>query len=111
MTAERFRLLNTLNTFILSCWLPPSPRPVPVRSWHLSVQGLCSLPGLFRNVALCALLAGFGLSTLYPIAIGFFSEHFGAVAPRTVGGMFAFSALGGASVLWMVDVYQPNLHV
>jgi len=53
-------------------------------------------------VALCALLAGLGLSSLYPIAIGFLAQGFGAAIPRMAGVMFALSTLGGASVPWLV---------
>ncbi len=57
-----------------------------------------SVPG----VALCALFAGLGMSSLYPIAIAFLSEAFEAATPRIIGVMFAFSTLGGASVPWFV---------
>lgn len=54
------------------------------------------------SVAICALFAGLGMSSLYPIAIGFLSEAFGAATPRVAGVMFALSTLGGASVPWLV---------
>ncbi len=54
------------------------------------------------SVAVCAILAGLGMSSLYPIAIGFLSEAFGAATPRIAGVMFALSTLGGASVPWLV---------
>jgi len=57
-----------------------------------------SVPG----VALCALFAGLGMSSLYPIAIAFLSEAFEAATPRIIGIMFALSTLGGASVPWLV---------
>lgn len=54
------------------------------------------------SIAVCSLLVGFGLSTLYPIAIGLLSSTFGAAASRIAGSMFALSTLGGASVPWLV---------
>jgi FHS family glucose/mannose:H+ symporter-like MFS transporter len=54
------------------------------------------------SVAVCATFAGLGMSSLYPIAIGFLSEAFGAATPRIAGVMFALSTLGGASVPWLV---------
>jgi MFS transporter, FHS family, glucose/mannose:H+ symporter len=53
-------------------------------------------------IAIWASLAGLGLSTLYPITIGFLSSSFGADASRIGGLMFALSTLGGASVPWLV---------
>jgi MFS transporter, FHS family, glucose/mannose:H+ symporter len=54
------------------------------------------------SVAVCALFAGLGMSSLYPIAIGFLSQGFGAVTPRIASVMFALSTLGGATVPWLV---------
>jgi FHS family glucose/mannose:H+ symporter-like MFS transporter len=61
------------------------------------------------GVAVCALFAGLGLSSLYPIAIGFLSEAFGAATPRIAGVMFAFSTLGGASVPWLVGYVSTRV--
>lgn len=54
------------------------------------------------SIAACALLVGFGLSTLYPIAIGLVSSIFGAEASRIAGSLFALSTLGGATFPWLV---------
>jgi fucose permease len=53
-------------------------------------------------IAICALLAGLGLSTVYPITIGLLSATFGREATNIGGFMFALSTLGGASVPWLV---------
>jgi len=53
-----------------------------------------SIPG----IAISAFVIGLGLSTLYPIAIGFLSSSFGPDALHVGGYMFALSALGGASI-------------
>lgn len=56
----------------------------------------------FLSVAICAVLTGLGLSTLYPIMIGYLSASFGAAASRIAGTIFAFSTLGAASIPWLV---------
>ena len=56
----------------------------------------------FLSVAICAVLTGIGLSTLYPIMIGYLSASFGALASRIAGSIFAFSTLGAASIPWLV---------
>lgn len=57
-----------------------------------------SLPG----VIFAALLVGLGLSTLYPIAIGFLSSSFGEAAPHVASILFALSTLGAAFLPWLV---------
>lgn len=59
-------------------------------------------------IALCALLAGLGFSTLYPITISLFSSRFGERAKSMGGIMFALSTLGGASVPWLVGLVSTN---
>lgn len=60
-------------------------------------------------IAVCAFLAGLGLSTLYPIAISLLASTFGAEA-RSIGGcMFALSTLGGASLPWLVGFLSTEL--
>ena len=54
------------------------------------------------GIAFCAVLIGFGLSTLYPIAIGFLSASFGTVASRIGGTLFSIATLGGAIIPWLV---------
>ena len=63
-----------------------------------------SLPG----IAFCAALIGLGLSTLYPIAIGFFSASFGGVASRIGGTLFSIATLGGAIVPSLVGFVSTH---
>jgi len=63
-----------------------------------------SLPG----IAICAALTGLGLSTLYPIAIGFLSASFGTVAERIGGTLFSIATLGGAVVPWLVGFVSTH---
>lgn len=53
-------------------------------------------------IAGCTFVVGLGLSTLYPIIIGFLSSIFGSAASRVAGVMFALSTVGGATVPWLV---------
>jgi fucose permease len=61
-------------------------------------------------IAFCAWLAGLGMSSLYPITIGFLSSRFGTAASRVAGVMFALSTLGGASVPWLVGYESTQLN-
>lgn len=60
------------------------------------------------GIAICAAMTGFGLSTLYPIAIGFLSASFGSVASRIGGTLFAIATLGGAIVPWLVGLVSTH---
>ena len=60
------------------------------------------------GIAFCAALIGFGLSTLYPIAIGFLSASFGAVASRIGGALFSIATLGAATVPWLVGFVSTH---
>ncbi len=53
-------------------------------------------------IALSALVVGFGLSTLYPIAIARLTSAFAEAATRISGSIFAFSTLGAATLPWLV---------
>jgi MFS transporter, FHS family, glucose/mannose:H+ symporter len=62
------------------------------------------------EIAICALFAGLGLSTLYPITIAFLSASFGSKASHIGGVMFALSTLGGATVPWLVGFVSTQFH-
>jgi fucose permease len=53
-------------------------------------------------IAGCTFVVGLGLSTLYPIVIGFLASTFGPAASRVAGVMFALSTVGGATIPWLV---------
>ncbi|GAC1678389.1 MAG: MFS transporter [Candidatus Acidiferrum sp.] len=56
-----------------------------------------------RPTALAALtITGAGLSLLYPIYIAWLPKAFGARARHIAGAMFAMSAIGGATLPWLV---------
>ncbi len=58
----------------------------------------------FLGVTAGAALAGFGLSSVFPITIARFSSRFGQWASRFVGSMFALGGLGGATLPWLIGV-------
>jgi len=57
-----------------------------------------SLAGVFVG----AVVAGLGLASVFPITIAMLSHHFGALAARVAGAMFALAGLGGATLPWLV---------
>jgi len=60
------------------------------------------------GVAITAALIGFGLSTLYPTAIGLASAALGPAASRVMGILFALSTLGGAKIPWLVGYVSTS---
>jgi len=54
------------------------------------------------GILAAAMVAGIGLATVYPGTISLLSLHSGVAARRSGGPMFALSALGGASLPWLV---------
>jgi fucose permease len=62
------------------------------------VVGSPAMPGVIAG----AILAGLGLSAVYPIIIATFSQLFGAASNRLGAVMFAIGGLGGAIVPWLV---------
>jgi MFS transporter, FHS family, glucose/mannose:H+ symporter len=64
-----------------------------------------SLPG----AVVSSLLIGLGLSSLYPVAIGFLSSAFGAAAPRVASVLFALSTLGAAVIPWLVGYVSTEM--
>jgi fucose permease len=60
------------------------------------------------GIAICAAVTGFGLSTLYPIAIGFLSASFGSAASRIGGALFSVATLGAAFVPWLVGFVSTH---
>jgi FHS family glucose/mannose:H+ symporter-like MFS transporter len=58
----------------------------------------------------CAFLAGFGLSTLYPIIIALLSGTFAGEGIRVAGFIFALSTLGGAIMPWLVGLVSTRFN-
>jgi FHS family glucose/mannose:H+ symporter-like MFS transporter len=60
------------------------------------------------GVVINAIIAGFGLSAVYPIAIGLLSREFGAAASRAGSVMFTLASLGGACLPWLVGYFSKR---
>jgi FHS family glucose/mannose:H+ symporter-like MFS transporter len=60
------------------------------------------------GVVISAIVAGFGLSAVYPIAISLLSQEFGATASRAGSVMFTLSNLGGACLPWLVGYFSKQ---
>jgi fucose permease len=63
----------------------------------------------FVDIAVSAAIAGFGLSSVYPITISFLSREFGAAASRVGSLAFMMSNLGGACLPWLVGFFSTQL--
>jgi fucose permease len=60
------------------------------------------------QVILAALLAGFGLASVYPIFISWLSKWYGERARRLGGVMFSMAAVGGATMPWLVGFVSQH---
>ena len=58
------------------------------------------------GVLISACLAGFGLSSVYPITIAMLSREFGPSASRVGSLMFTLSNIGGGLLPWIVGVWS-----
>jgi MFS transporter, FHS family, glucose/mannose:H+ symporter len=65
-------------------------------------------------IAAAAALAGFGLSSIFPILVAWLSKDLGGAAARIGAVMFVMASVGGATLPWMVGVtanHWQNLRV
>jgi MFS transporter, FHS family, glucose/mannose:H+ symporter len=60
------------------------------------------------GVIISGIIAGFGLSAVYPIAISLLSRESGAMAARVGSVMFTLSNLGGACLPWLVGYFSKR---
>jgi MFS transporter, FHS family, glucose/mannose:H+ symporter len=60
-------------------------------------------------VALSALLAGLGLSSVYPITISLLSREYGDAASRVGSVMFTMANLGGGCLPWLVGALSTRV--
>jgi FHS family glucose/mannose:H+ symporter-like MFS transporter len=60
------------------------------------------------GVVISAIVAGFGLSAVYPIAISLLSREFGAAASRVGSVMFTLANVGGACLPWLVGYFSKQ---
>lgn len=64
-----------------------------------------ALPAVVIGVS----LAGFGLSSVFPITIAMLSHWFGDMSSRIGGAMFALAGLGGAIMPWFVGALSTKV--
>jgi fucose permease len=60
------------------------------------------------SIAIGALLAGFGLASIFPISVSLFVTWFGASARRASTMIFAMGNMGGAVLPWLVGVVSTH---
>jgi fucose permease len=61
------------------------------------------------SIAIGALLAGFGLASIFPISVSLFATWFGPSARRASTVIFAMGNMGGAVLPWLVGVVSTHL--
>jgi len=59
-------------------------------------------------IVIGAMLAGLGLSSVFPINISLISRWFGDEGVRFGGVMFALAGLGGATLPWLVGLFSAQ---
>jgi MFS transporter, FHS family, glucose/mannose:H+ symporter len=85
-----------------------------VRLAQAGVLAACAgMAGLLMShsliaVALSALLAGLGLSSVYPITISLLSREYGEAASRVGSVMFTMANLGGGCLPWLVGALSTR---
>jgi fucose permease len=82
-----------------------SMKPLTLAQWGLSLAS-AGIIVLFeaRNLSMIAVgvgIAGFGFSSVFPIAIASLSGKFGARESQVAGVMFALAGCGGATLPWL----------
>jgi fucose permease len=59
-------------------------------------------------IALGAILAGLGFSSVFPFAIASLARHFGARESQVAGPMFALAGAGGATLPWLAGYFSTT---
>lgn len=62
------------------------------------------------SLLVAALLAGAGLAAVFPTAVALFTERAGAQVARVTGPVFAMSALGGATIPWIIGATSARFN-
>ena len=66
------------------------------------------LTGSFRGVAVGSTIAGLGFAAIYPVLVAWMAKQFGQRARRIGNILFALSALGGATMPWLVGFFSTR---
>lgn len=62
------------------------------------------------SLVVAALMAGAGLAAVFPTAVALFTERAGAQVARVTGPVFAMSALGGATIPWIIGATSARFN-
>lgn len=110
--APMFFWTGLLAGRVLAPWILSRMKEAKVVSFGLLATTLgvtIFLRTFTRPLAMAALIiAGAGLSMLYPIYIAWLSLAFGTRARRIGGALFAMASVGGATLPWLVGVVSSH---
>ncbi|MGH9734863.1 MAG: MFS transporter, partial [Candidatus Acidiferrales bacterium] len=62
----------------------------------------------FWGVAACSAVCGLGFAAVYPVLVAWMTKQFGERARRIGNILFALSALGGATMPWLVGFFSTR---
>lgn len=62
----------------------------------------------FWGVAVCSAVCGLGFAAVYPVLVAWMTKQFGERARRIGNILFALSALGGATMPWLVGFFSTR---
>jgi MFS transporter, FHS family, glucose/mannose:H+ symporter len=74
----------------------------------LAASGFLLVTRTFRGVAACGAVAGLGFAAVYPVLVAWMAKQFGERVRRIGNVLFALSALGGATMPWLVGFFSTR---
>lgn len=74
----------------------------------LAASAILLVTRTFWGVAACAVVAGSGFAAVYPVLVAWMAKQFGERARRMGNILFALSALGGATMPWLVGFFSTR---
>lgn len=74
----------------------------------LAASAMLLVTRTFWGVAACAVVAGLGFAAVYPVLVAWMAKQFGERARRIGNILFALSALGGATMPWLVGFFSTR---
>lgn len=74
----------------------------------LAGSGMLLAASTFWGVAACVGLTGLGFAAVYPVLVAWMAKQFGERARRVGSILFALSALGGATMPWLVGFFSTR---
>jgi MFS transporter, FHS family, glucose/mannose:H+ symporter len=77
-------------------------------SMGLAASGFLLVTRTFWGVAAAGVVAGLGFAAVYPVLVAWMAKQFGERARRIGNVLFALSALGGATMPWLVGFFSTR---